>query len=600
MAEQIVAEDIDIEALEARYAAERDKRLRAEGADQYTELTGSFADYDADPWADPTFGRDAIAEETDVLIIGGGVGGLLAACRLREQGIEKIRIVEKGADFGGTWYWNRYPGAACDVESYIYMPMLEELGYIPSEKYAKAPEIQGHCQRIAEKYRLYPDALFQTNVTSAVWHEARNRWIVKTDRDDEIATRFVISATGLLSKAKLARIPGIESFAGPNFHTSRWNYDVTGGNPYGGMSKLADKRVGFIGTGATAIQAVPYLAEDAKHLYVFQRTPSSIDVRGNKPTDPEWAKSLKAGWQRERMENFGMISSGAFQPEDLVDDGWTEIFRIISGNTRTEAATSYDPVALQRAEMAKMEKVRRRVDEIVKDPATAEALKPYFHYFCKRPGFHDEYLDTFNRSNVTLVDTAGKGVERITPKGVVANGKEYELDVLIFGTGFEYLSEYVRETGIDPVGPGGRKLSEHWADGARTYRAMQTHGFPNYLLLSVVQGGGPVNYVHVIDEMAQHAAYIVRRCTDDGITRIEPTAEAEDAWVQEVLTLAAARRPFFDACTPGYSNFEGKRRKSQEQNDFYFGPPMAFLNLLRDWRAEGQLRDMQIEGGSKS
>ena len=587
-------QEIDIAALEARYAAERDKRRRADGSDQYAELAGSFADYDVDPWADPDFSREAIVEETDVLIIGGGLGGLLAACRLREAGVERLRVVEKGGDFGGTWYWNRYPGAACDVESYIYMPMLEELGYIPTEKYAKAPEIHAHCRRVAEHYRLYPAALFQTVVAGARWDDATHRWIVTTDRGDAIAARFLISATGLLSKAKLPRIPSIESFAGPSFHTSRWDYAVTGGDPYGGMSKLADKRVGFIGTGATAIQCVPYLAEDAKQLFVFQRTPSSIDVRGNTPTDPAWAKSLKPGWQRERRENFGLISSGAFQPQDLVDDGWTEIFRTITGHTRTEAATSYDPVALHHAQIVKMERTRRRVSEIVKDPATAEALKPYFHYFCKRPGFHDEYLDSFNRANVTLVDTAGKGVDRITPKGVVANGEEYELDLLIFGTGFEYLSEYVRESGIDPVGPGGQKLSEHWAEGARTYRAMQTHGFPNFLLLSAVQGGGPVNYVHLIDEMAMHAAYIVRRCFDDGIDRIEPTAEAEEAWVQEVLSLAAARRPFAESCTPGYLNFEGKRRKSQELNDFYYGAPMAFLNMLRDWREEGALRDMEV------
>ncbi len=588
-------EGIDVEAIEARYAAERDKRVRPEGAAQYAELTGEFADYDVDPWVEPGFTRDAVQEDTDVLIIGGGFGGLLAACRLREAGIEKLRIVEKGGDFGGTWYWNRYPGAACDVESYIYMPMLEELGYIPTEKYAKAPEIYAHCQRVAERYGLYPAALFQTAVTGARWDEARNRWVVTTDRGDEIAARFLASATGLLSKAKLARIPGIESFAGSSFHTSRWDYGVTGGDQYGGMTKLAGLRVGIIGTGATAVQCVPHLAEDAKELFVFQRTPTSIDVRGNHPTDPAWAKSLKPGWQRERMENFGMISSGAFQPVDLVDDGWTEIFRTVSGHTRTEAATGYDPVALHHAQLAKMERTRQRVSDVVRDPATAEALKPWFHYFCKRPGFHDEYLEAFNRPNVTLIDTAGQGVDRITPAGVVANGQEYPLDVLIFGTGFEYLSEYVRETGIDPVGPGGRKLSEHWHEGSRTYRAMQTHGFPNFLLLSVVQGGGPVNYVHVVDEMAQHAAYIVGRCLAEGIDRIEPTAEAEEAWVQEVLSLAVGRRPFFESCTPGYSNFEGKRRKSQELNDFYYGPPMAFLNMLRDWRSEGQWRDMIVQ-----
>ena len=347
------SEEIDFEALRRRYAAERAARLRPDGSAQYQELAGRFSSFDRDPHADPDFTRQPVVEEVDVLVIGGGFGGLLTSGRLREQGVDNIRVVEKGADFGGTWYWNRYPGAACDVESYIYLPMLEETGYIPGEKYARAPEILAHCRKLAQRYDLYPRALFQTVVTDLQWDEERARWIAATSRDDRIAARFVISACGFIQKPRLPGIPGIENFRGHAFHTSRWDYQYTGGDEQGGLTGLADKRVGIIGTGATAIQVVPHLAQSAEHLYVFQRTPASVDVRANRPTDPDWARSLRPGWQRERMINFTAIMAGSYWEVDLVDDGWTDIAKHMLPAPGQPRET-IDPAALQRSEMLKM------------------------------------------------------------------------------------------------------------------------------------------------------------------------------------------------------------------------------------------------------
>ena len=324
MTDQASTPTFDAEALRAKYREERDKRLRSEGNAQYVGVTGEFAHFLEDPYVSPVV-REPRHDAVDVLVIGGGFAALLTGARLREAGFEDIRFVEKGGDFGGTWYWNRYPGAACDTEAYIYLPLLEETGYVPSEKYAKAPEILAHSRRIAEHYDLYRDALFQTQITELRWHEQDEHWIVSTDRGDRFSARFVCMANGPLNRPKLPGVPGIETFRGHRFHTSRWDYDYTGGNSYGNLHKLADKRVGIIGTGATAVQCVPHVGATAGHLYVFQRTPSSIDVRANRPTDPEWVSTLEPGWQRRRMENFSTLTGGGYAEEDLVMDGWTEI-----------------------------------------------------------------------------------------------------------------------------------------------------------------------------------------------------------------------------------------------------------------------------------
>ena len=402
----------DPDALRAKYREERDKRLRADGNDQYREVKGEFAHFVDDPYVEPGFTREPLTDEVEVVVIGGGFGGLLAGARLREAGIDDLRIIEKGGDFGGTWYWNRYPGAMCDVESYIYLPLLEELGYVPTEKYARAPEILAHSRAIGRTYDLYRDACFQTEVTEMRWDEDAARWIVATNRGDRMRARFVCMSNGPLNRPKLPGIPGIESFAGHSFHTSRWDYAYTGGDSNGNLTGLRGKRVGIIGTGATAVQCVPHLGAAAEHLYVFQRTPSSIDVRANRPTDPEWAQSLEPGWHQHRMDNFNILVSGGFQDEDLVSDGWTDIIRklLVMVQQDQDGAVARDGIVktLELADFQKMEQIRARVDAIVRNPETAESLKPYYRQFCKRPCFHDEYLDTFNRPNVTLVDTQGQ------------------------------------------------------------------------------------------------------------------------------------------------------------------------------------------------
>ena len=249
--------NLDFEALRTRYRQERDRRLPKGDTDRRSrDVADGFQHLLVDPYGRAP-DRSSVDDEIDVLVVGGGFGGLLTAARLREAGVERIRIVEAGSDVGGTWYWNRYPGAACDVESYIYFPLLEETGYMPTERYAKAPEIREHCVRIAKHFDLYRDALFSTQVTSLDWDDTAARWVVKTDRDDRVRARFVVLTTGPLNRPKLPDIPGIETFAGHAFHTSRWDYGYTGGSATEPMTKLSDKRVGIIGTGATAIQCVP-------------------------------------------------------------------------------------------------------------------------------------------------------------------------------------------------------------------------------------------------------------------------------------------------------------------------------------------------------
>jgi cyclohexanone monooxygenase len=587
----------DPEELRNRYRAERDKRVREDGNEQYREVVGEFAHYVEDPYVEPLV-REPLNDEVDVVIVGGGFGGLLAGARLREAGIEDIRLIEKGGDFGGTWYWNRYPGAMCDVESYIYLPLLEELGYVPKEKYTHAPEILAHSRAIGEHFDLYRNACFQTEVTEMRWDDSISRWIVSTNRGDRMRARFVAMANGPLHRPKLPAIKGITEFQGHTFHTSRWDYDYTGGNSDGGLTGLAGKRVGIIGTGATAVQCVPHLGEAAEQLYVFQRTPSSIDVRNNRPTDPEWAANLGPGWQKQRMDNFNTLVSGGFQEEDLVNDGWTDIIGKLLVMVRRDSAIAGNADALtntmELADFEKMNQIRSRVDQIVADQATADALKPWYRQFCKRPCFHDDYLDTFNRDNVTLVDTDGQGVQTITAKGVVVNGVEYELDCLIFATGFEVGTDYTRRSGYELYGRDGITLTEKWADGISTLHGMTTRGFPNMFIFSNAQSGFTVNFPHMLEEQARHLAYILGHVIANGIELVEPSAEAEDAWVQTILELAVNAQKFLESCTPGYYNNEGNPAARSLKNSSYGAGPVAFVKVLEDWRADGSLPGLEL------
>ncbi|WP_408587522.1 flavin-containing monooxygenase [Novosphingobium sp.] len=588
----------DPAALKQRYLSERDKRLRADANEQYVEMAGKFAHFLSDPYVEAPVTRAPVTDECDVVVVGGGFGGLLAGARLRKAGIDDICLIEKGGEFGGTWYWNRYPGAACDIESYVYLPLLEETGFMPERKYSGADEIRAYSQRIADHFDLARGALLQTEVTDMTWDEAARRWIVSTNRGDAIRARFVIMANGPLHRPKLPGIPGIEQFEGHTFHTSRWDYDYTGGTSKGGLDKLSDKVVGVIGTGATAVQAVPHVGAAAKQTFVFQRTPSSIDVRGDRLTDAQWAASLQPGWQKYRIENFNTLVSGGWAEEDLVADGWTEIIRNLGviARMRAEKEGAADPDELvQLADFKKMESIRARVDEKVSDRAVAAALKPWYNQFCKRPCFHDEYLDTFNRPNVSLIDTDGKGVERITRDGVIAGGKEYKLDCLIFATGFEVGTSYARRAGYDIHGRAGRTLEQKWQQGARTLHGMTVNGFPNCFIFSVIQSGFTANYPHSLDEQASHTAHIIAEAMGRQATRVEATEEAEQGWTREVLESLMDRRKFLEECTPGYYNGEGQLSPLAASFASYGKGSPAFFRILDEWRKAGDFAGLEMD-----
>ena len=582
----------DPDALRDKYRVERDKRLREDANDQYNEIKGEFSNFIEDPYITVDIDREPFTDEVEVAIIGGGFGGLIAGARLSELGFEDIRIIEKGGDFGGTWYWNRYPGAACDTEAYIYLPLLEELDYVPSQKYAHAPEILSHSKNIAEKYGLYENACLQTEVTGMQWDSLASRWVIQTNRQDRFKAKFVIMSNGPLHRPKLPGIEGINSFNGHTFHTSRWDYEYTGGDSNGALEGLRDKRVAIIGTGATAVQCTPHVGEAAKQLYVFQRTPSSIDVRANRKTDPEWAASLKPGWQKERMDNFNILCSGGVVEEDLVKDGWTEIIRnlISMANYRGED-TNWDevPQLMEIADFQKMEQIRARAAELVEDPKTAESLKPYYRQFCKRPCFHDSYLQTFNRDTVELVDTNGQGVERITQRGVVAGGKEYEVDCIIFATGFEVGTSYVRRSGYDVTGLDGITLSDKWAEGMRTLHGVMTSGFPNLFIISNSQAGFTTNFPHAMDETSQHIGYILNECRKDNLASIDVEKEAEDKWVEEIIGVSRFASDFQESCTPGYYNNEGKPNPKSVQNGPYGKGSRPYFRITAAWREEGNM-----------
>jgi cation diffusion facilitator CzcD-associated flavoprotein CzcO len=525
----------------------------------------------------------------EAVVVGGGLGGLLAAARLRQAGVEGIRVIDKAGDFGGTWYWNRYPGIHCDIESYIYLPLLEEVGYVPKWKYAPGEEIWQHARAIGRRFDLYRDACFQTEATELRWDEEQSEWHVATDRGDRMRARYVVVSSGTLSQPKLPGIPGIETFAGHTFHTSRWDYGYTGGNADGGLTGLADKRVALIGTGATAIQVVPHLGRDARQLYVFQRTPSSVDVRGNRPTDARWADSLTPGWQRRRMENFLKVVHGGGAAEDLVADAWTHSARQLANLVPNKA---YDDLAAaeELGDFQKMNEVRARVDATVQDPATAELLKPWYRYACKRPTFSDNYLETFNRPNVTLVDTADHGgVSRFTENAVVVGDTEYGVDCVVFATGFDVGVSGVLSGRLPVLGRDGVPLLAHWQHGPRTLHGFYSHGFPNLFLLGPMQNAAAVNFVHILDEQATHVAAVVSEARARGARYVEPSAEAVDAWAATIKALGADLHRFHAECTPGYYNNEGMPR----EHAIYGDGPVAFHEMLRKWRSS-QMSDVMV------
>jgi cation diffusion facilitator CzcD-associated flavoprotein CzcO len=550
------------EEIKQKFAEERDLRLRyrPEGTKQFTsDLNGWMAKYEIDPYGGEVQPREPISDTVECLFIGGGFSALLTSARLREYGVESIRIVERGADVGGTWYWNRYPGAACDVVAYDYLPCLDETGYVPTRHYAKAPEIFAYCQLIARKYNLYDLAIFQTTVTSTVWNEAEKLWHIGTDRGDHLKAKFVICANGTLAKPKLSKIKGMETFKGHSFHTSRWDYDYCGAD----LSRLSDKVVGIIGTGATAVQAIPRLGEAAKELYVFQRTPSSIDLKDDWPTNEEWARKLRPGWQAKRREQARM------QARRMEEGGE------LRGISREEKIRRQE-----NANIDYMMRIHKRIEEIVKDKATAEALKPWYMFMCKRPCFDNDYLPTFNRPNVHLIDTRGKGINEITEKGPVFEGKQYELDLLIYATGFE-----VQKTGIynQIRGEGGLDLNDKYRDGIRTLVGIHSHGYPNLFIMGGYQASFQFNLTDMLQSQGDHIAACIDYARRHGYQTIDATPQAEEWWVQEVIEHRGKTTRNQD-CTPGYYNFEGEFQRRQDGN--YNGGFNRYCTHMEEVRAK--------------
>ncbi|MCP3988358.1 MAG: NAD(P)/FAD-dependent oxidoreductase [Actinomycetia bacterium] len=589
------------EAIHERYRAERDKRFRSDGATQYLEPTGRFANLDDDPWIGPV-DRDPVNDEVTVALIGGGFAGLCTGAHLHEAGVTDVRIVDAAGDVGGVWYWNRYPGAMCDTAAMVYLPLLEETGYLPTMKYVFGTEIFEHAQRIARTFDLYDNALFSTQVTHLEWNEPDQRWVIETDRGDCFRARFVAMGTGPMTLLKLPGIEGIDEFGGHAFHTARWDYSYTGGDRAGApMDNLADKRVGIIGTGATAVQCIPPLARDAAELFVFQRTPSSIDVRNNHSLDKEYFDSLGSGWQRKWRTNFAILQMAGTADEDFVKDGWTDIAQRIrqrvieeTGKPDIKVTAELMVQAYLDSDDEKMDEIRARVDQIVEDPATAEALKPWYRQLCKRPCFHDEYLQAYNVPTCHLIDTDGQGVERIDETGVWANGEHFDLDCIVLASGFEV--HLAHTAGYETVGRDGTKLSDHWSDGMRSMHGIHVQGFPNLFIEGLSQGGRLIsNITHNLDEVGLNIAAVVAHMLETGDSTVEVSDEAEHAWM-ELLDNSPDSLLSSPDCTPGYYNNEGQPPTPADVRNArgYPAGPAPFFEYIEDWRRTGDFEGLEF------
>ena len=618
--------------VQQKYQEERQKRLRAEGNAQFidTGLSDSFKHFAKDPWVTTA---KSVAEASSVvpnsrckvLVLGAGIGGLLQAARLTEAGVvaEDICIVDIAGSWGGTWYWNRYPGLMCDLESYCYLPLLEEMGYMPRHKYSYGTEIRAYLETIADKYGLQRRAMFQSETKALKWDDESKDWVAdilqsRTGHEPQqlqLRAQFVIIASGVLHHPKLPDLPGVADFKGHSFHTSRWDYAYTGGSPEdSALENLKDKTVGIIGTGATAVQAVPHLAKWAKHLYVFQRTPSSVDARGQRPTDPKWFASEvqgEKGWQKKRNENLALqFSDKAPKPEDPVNDGWSKRYTysgLIGGPTPVSMENVQEFVGtLHALDLPRTEMVRARTDKIVKNKDTADKLKAWYPTWCKRPCFHDDYLETFNAPNLTLVDTAGKGIDGMTPTGPSYAGTTYDVDLLIWATGFRtpFGGSPTTKAGIAATGRNGASFDAKFFTNMATLHGVVSRDFPNLFYPGPLQAGATANNSFVLDQLGQHIAYIISETTKRANGKpcaVEPSVEAEEAWSMEIVKRAVSFAGMM-GCTPGYLNREGEvdwPRSAEEQmkgaRSAIWGDGMVdYLRVVEAWREEGRMKGLVV------
>ena len=625
---------VDAIQVEKRYGEERAKRLRDEGIDQFVDisLSDKFKQFGEDPWIDLAVVKDVKTQfptdRTQMLILGGGFGGLLYAVRMIEAGIrpEDLRIVESGGGFGGTWYFNRYPGLICDIESYCYLPLLEETGYMPKHRFASGEEIRQYANLIAEKYGISDSAAFLTKAEKLTWDETTKEWQVQLTQSREgeppqtlnIRSQFVATVNGVLNWPKLPGLPGILDYQGEMFHTSRWDYSITGGSPTDpSLEKLKDKRVAIIGTGATAVQAVPHLARWAKHLYIVQRTPAAVDVRDQKETNPEWFKkevANSAGWQRERLRNFHQHFTTAAQPSvNLVNDGWTRAVTMaaIAGNPDPAAPKTAEDIPaymkkLHAIDLPRQAAIRARAVEVVKDSAVAKKLQAWYPTWCKRPCFHDEYLPSFNRDNVTLVDTDGKGADSFTADSIVVGDKSYPVDIVIFATGFRspYGGTPAEKANITITGLNNLSMSTAWETaGPSTLHGVLDTNFPNLFLAGPWQASTSPNYLFNVDALAKHSAYILSQSlkkADGKPFAVSSSKEAADNWAMEVMMRAAPMAAII-GCTPSYFNLEGaidrippEAQRILAKSGLWGKGIEDFLGHIEAWRADGRMQGIEV------
>ncbi|BCT75234.1 monooxygenase [Sinomonas cyclohexanicum] len=591
--------DFDPEEVRARYGAELVKRA-ATGAPRADRKPPAVQLDAADPWT-PYVERPAVSEEVEAVIIGGGFGGLLAAARLKEEGVDSLRIVEAGGDFGGTWYWNRYPGSQCDIEGYIYLPLLEETGYMPSTRYPLAQEIFEHSQRIGRHFGLYEGALFHTAATRAVWDGDSQRWLVTTDRGDELRTRFLVRSNGALGAAPtLPAVEGLETFPGRIFHSSRWDYAYTGGSPTEPMTNLHDKTVVVVGSGASAVQVVKAVADQARQVFVVQRTPGPVfGYRRDTATDPEWYSSQVAGWQQRRMRNFDLNTSFRYQDDDLVGDQFVEMFRALgTADNVVDDVSSIDPrevgQVMEIADLAFSHRFRQLVDSVVQDPETAERLKPWYGLLCKRMTYNDGFLESFNRPNVSLIDAPVVGIESVNGSTVTAAGERFDADCIVFATGFDTSTSSEARAGITVLGRDGRSLSEHNSPGLRSQHGIMTDRFPNLFTSGLNQTAVALNFTSMLDVQARHIAAIVGHARANGYAEVEPTEDAVEAWSKTVAEAGLPFRPYFERCVPGYYNGYGNLDQGVFTGQAFVPGTATYADILEEARADGRFSGLEF------
>lgn len=626
---------VDTLQLQNRYGEERAKRLRNDGLNQFVDLSLSphdkFQSFLDDPWANCITIEDVRTMfpegRTQLLILGAGWGGLLYAIRMVEAGVlpEDIRIVDSAGGFGGTWYWNRYPGLTCDVESYCYLPLLEETGYIPKHRYSQGEEIRTYAELAARKWGVADSAVFQTQAKSLVWDEKAKEWQVqlvqKRKAEDpqtiNIRATFIATVNGVLNWPKLPDFPGILDYKDDIFHTSRWNYAVTGGSPTDPLlTKLEGKSVAIIGTGATAIQVVPEVARWAKHVYVVQRTPSAVDEREQRDTDPQWFHEEVAtsmGWQRERLRNFHQQFTTEKQPDvDLVKDKWTIAVGMcaIAGNAAGPKTMEELPAYMEKLhglDAPRQDRIRKRVEQVVEDPETAKKLQAWYPTWCKRPAFSHEYLQAFNRDNVTLVDTEGKGLDRITADSVVFGDKSYVVDVIICATGFRapFTGSPAQKANMTVLGTDGKSMTDEWArTGPSTQHGVLDANFPNLFLSGPWQAALSPNNLFNVDALAKHAAYILaeaKKKADGKPFKVKVSPEAAENWGMQVL-MRSPPMAAIAGCTPGYFNVEGaidraapEFQRIMARSGLWGHGIEDFIDVIEAWREEGSMQGIQVQ-----